>query len=110
MEPQPPSVAASFLKKEYIPAVLAAIVVAGVLIVYLYSTGYFGVNVSTTGELTEAQKLKILENLKNTSAPVQSVEEKKKILEALSQQSGSGYEYSEEGRLQILHQLKEQSQ
>lgn len=92
-------------KREYIPFVIGLIVLIIFGVYYFFYTPRMG---TPTGGMTETQKLNILSELEKNSPPPPSPSTQQKILNDLSKQSKSGYQYTEEGKLQILQQLQTQ--
>lgn len=94
---------------------LFSIVIIAVLIIiafalYVYTNDIKLINDRTQNGkevFSEEEKLKILESLSADPDTVPSIEERRNILNDISQNSPDAYKYSEEGKLQILRALQE---
>lgn len=97
------------LPREYIPIIVAAWILVIVTIVYLYQSYSSRSDeelLVPASQLTDEQKLDILENLRKKAPAVDTNLDKGAILEDLSSRGEENYQYSEEGKLQILEGLK----
>jgi|TARA_B100000959_G_C14645153_1_gene485963 hypothetical protein len=89
--------------------VIFLIIIAGVVF-FLYisssDTGLFESESKKT--FTKEEKLEILDSLSSDSEDIPSIEERREILNNVTQsRSNDLYNYSEEGKLQILRSLQE---
>lgn len=96
------------IKKENRAILFALLFLVAGLVVY--SVMYSQNPERQGGELTEQDKLKILNQLKENAPTPPSLGERAATLDTLSEPQSDAYEYSDEGKLQILRSLGEQSQ
>lgn len=103
--------------EEEVPHKKYSIVLSIIILVVIISIAFFLYEFSNnTGELksepkktfSKEEKLEILDSLSESSKDIPSIEERREILNNITQsRSDDLYNYSEEGKLQILRSLQE---
>ena len=89
--------------------VIVAVLIIAAFFVYIYSGDIKLIDVTNNEKtFSEEEKLEILNSLSESADDTLSIEEKRAILEDVSKnKAADAYEYSEEGKLQILRTLQE---
>jgi hypothetical protein len=89
--------------------IAVVVIVIAALFVYMYSNDIELLDKTSDKKVfSEEEKFEILKSLSGDQDNSLSIEEKRKILEGVSENKpADAYEYSEEGKLQILRSLQE---
>lgn len=96
------------IDKKYVMAIVATVVI--VFSTLFYFADWWGQSVlNDTKNLSEEEKMDILNALAENSPPPPSVADRREIVNGLAKQNTAGYQYSEEGKLQVLRQLEANS-
>ena len=94
------------IKREYLPVTIAIVVIAIVLGVYYFTSPRISNTNNSSMSASDEEKMLLLQQLEAQGSSTSGAS-KRKTLDSLSNQSGS-YQYSEQGKLQILESLQNQ--
>ncbi|MEK7589771.1 MAG: hypothetical protein AAB475_00760 [Patescibacteria group bacterium] len=97
-------------ESKIILTIIAVIIVIAAFFIYIYSNDINLLDRASDKKIfSEDEKLEILNNLSGNPDKIPSIEERKEILNNISKNKpADAYEYSGEGKLQILRELQRQ--